>query len=82
MHLFRNLRRRLVCVAQFYFDTGDEGTVYPFFGGGTAGLADHGAQVALREAHPLGIVAYLMLLGTVLGYQLKETVEDSLLARL
>ena len=80
MHLIGYLRCQLVCVAQFYFDAGDEGTVYPFFGGGTAGLADHGAQVALREAHPLGIVAYLMLLGTVLGYQLEETIEDSVLA--
>ena len=34
-------------VAQFYFDACDEGTVYPVFGGGAAGLSDDGAQVAL-----------------------------------
>ena len=82
MHLLRNLCRRLVCVAQFYFDACDEGTVYPVFGGGVAGLADDGAQVALGEAHTVGIVAYLVLFGTMLCDQLKETVEDSLLARL
>ena len=81
MHLLSYLRRRLVCVAQFYFDAGDEGTVYPVLGGGAAGLADDGGQVALGEAHTFGIVAYLVLFGTMLGDQLKETVEDSLLAR-
>ena len=82
MHLLSYLRRRLVCVAQFYFDAGDEGTVYPVFGGGAAGLADDSGQVALGEAHTFGIVAYLVLFGTMLGDKLKETVEDSLLARL
>ena len=82
MHLIGNLRCRLVRVAQFYFDACDEGTVYPVFGGGAAGLADNGAQVALSYAHAVGIVAYLVMLGTMLGDQLKETVEDSLLARL
>ena len=80
MHLIGYLRYRLVCVAQFYFDASDEGTVYPVFGGGAAGLADDGAQIALCEAHVLGIVANLMMFGTVLGDQLEETVEDSLLA--
>lgn len=47
MHLIGNLRCRLVRVAQFYFDACDEGTVYPVFGGGAAGLSDDGAQVAL-----------------------------------
>ena len=82
MHLIGNLRCRLVRVAQFYFDASDEGTVYPVLGGGAAGLADDGGQVALGEAHAVGIVAYLVMLGTMLGDQLEETVEDSLLARL
>ena len=82
MHLIGNLRCRLVRVAQFYFDASDEGTVYPVFGGGAAGLSDDGAQIALCEAHAVGIVAYLVMLGTMLGDQLEETVEDSLLARL
>ena len=81
MHLLSYLCRRFVRVAQFYFDASDEGTVYPVFGGGAAGLADDSGQVALSEAHTLGIVAYLVLFGTMLGDQLKETVEDSLLAR-
>ena len=80
VHLLGYLRRRLVSVAQFYFDAGDEGTVYPVFGGGAAGLADDGAQVALGEAHALGIVAYLVVLGAVLADELDEAVEDSLLA--
>ena len=79
MHLLSYLRRRFVRVAQFYFDAGDEGTVNPVFGGGAAGLADDGGQVALGEAHAVGIVAYLVMLGTVLGNQLEEAVEDSLL---
>ena len=69
MHLLSYLRRRLVCVAQFYFDAGDEGTVYPVLGGGAAGLADDGGQVALGEAHTVSIVAYLVLFGTMLGDQ-------------
>ena len=82
MHLIGNLRCRLVRVAQFYFDASDEGTVYRVLGGGAAGLADDGSQVALSEAHTVGIVAYLVLFGTMLGDQLKETVEDGLLTRL
>ena len=82
MHLIGNLCCRFIRVAQFYFYTRDEGTVNPVFGCDAACLADNGAQVALREAHPLGIVAYLVLFGTMLGDQLKETVEDSLLTRL
>ena len=81
MHLLSYLRRRLVCVAQFYFDAGDEGTVYPVLGGGAAGLADDGGQVALSEAHTLGIVAYLVMFGTMLGDQLEEAIEDGLLTR-
>ena len=80
MHFIGYLCRRLVCVLQFYFDADDEGTVYPVFGGGAAGLSDDGAQVSLSEAHAVGIVAYLVLFGTMLGDQLKETVEDGLLA--
>lgn len=82
VHLLRNLRCGLVCVAQFYFDAGDEGAVYPVFGCGSAGLSDDGAQVALGETHTLGIVSYLVMFSTMLGDQLEETVEDSLLARL
>ena len=82
MHLFSYLRRRFIRVAQFYFDAGDEGTVYPVFGGGAAGWADDSGQVALGEAHTVSIVGYLVLFGTMLGDQLKETVEDGLLARL
>ena len=82
MHLIGNLRCRLVRVAQFYFDASDEGTVYPVLGGGAAGLADDGGQVALGEAHTLGIVAYLVMFGTMLGDQLEEAIEDGLLARL
>ena len=82
MHLLGYLRCWFIRVAQFYFDASDEGAVYPVFGGSAAGLADNGGQVALGEAHTVGIVAYLVLFGTMLGDQLKETVEVSLLARL
>ena len=51
------------------------------FGGSTTGLADNGGQVALGKAHAIGIVAYLVMLGTMLGDQLEEAVEDSLFAR-
>ena len=79
MYIFGYLRCRLVSVAQFYFDAGNEGTVYPVFCGGATGLSDNGAQVALCEAHTVGIVAYLVMFGTMLGDQLNKTVEDSLL---
>ena len=81
MHLIGNLCCRFIRVAQLYFNVGDESTVYPVFGGGAAGLADNGAQVALGEAHALGVVANLMMFGTVLGNQLEEAIEDGLLAR-
>ena len=76
MHLIGYLRCRLVRVAQFKFNAGDEGTVYPVFGCGSAGLADDGAQVSLSERHAFGIVANLMMLGAVLGNKLEESVED------
>ena len=82
MHLIGYLCSRLVCVAQFYFDASDEGTIYPVFGGGAAGLADDSGQVAFGEAHAVGIVAYLVMFGTMLGDQLEKAVKDGLLARL
>ena len=82
MHLLSYLCRRFVRVAQFYFDASDEGTVYPVFGGGATGLTDDGGQVALGEAHTVGIVAYLVMLGTMQGDQLDKAIEDGLLARL
>ena len=81
MHLLSYLRRRFIRVAQFYFYAGDEGTVYPVFGGGAASLADNSAEVTLGKAKTVGIVAYLMVLCTVLARQLYETIEDSLFAR-
>ena len=80
MHLIGNLCCRFIRVAQFYFYTRDEGTVNPVFGGCATGLTDDGGQVALGETHALGIVAYLVMLGTMLCDQLKETVEDGLFA--
>ena len=76
MHLIGNLCCRFIRVAQFYFYTHDEGTVNPVFGSGTADLADDGAQVSLCETHAPGIVSYLVMLGTMLGDQLEETVEN------
>ena len=80
MHFIGNLCYRFIRVAQLDFNVGDECTVYPVFGGGAAGLSDNGAQVALGKAHTLGVVAYLMMFGTMLGDQLEEAVEDGLLA--
>ena len=81
MHLLSYLRCRFIRVAQFYFYAGDKGTVYPVLGGGAAGLADNGAEITLSEAKTVGIVAYLMVLCTVLARQLYETIEDGLFAR-
>ena len=81
MHLLGDLRGRLVGVAQFNFDAGDEGSVNPVFGGGAAGLSDDGGEVALREAHPFGIVAYLVVLAAILVHERDEAVEDGLFAR-
>ena len=82
MQFLTYLHYALVAVTKHYLCLCDKGTVYPVLGGGAAGLADDGGQVALGEAHTVSIVAYLVLFGTMLGDQLKETVEDSLLARL
>ena len=46
-----------------------------------AGLADNSAEVTLGKAKTVGIVAYLMVLCTVLACQLDETIKDGLLAR-
>ena len=82
MHLIGNLRCRLVRVAQFYFYTRDEGTVNPVFGCDAACLADNGAQVALSEAHAVGIEADLMLMSGMLVDEVDKPVEDSLFAAL
>ena len=72
----------LVGVHQLDFYAHDEGAVNPFLGSDAAGLADDGAEVALSEAEAVGIVADLVLSGTVLIDELDEAVEDGLLARL
>ena len=66
IEIIGNTGHGFVRVHEFHFYAHDEGTVYPFLGRDTAGLADNGAQVALGEAETVGIVANLMLLGTVL----------------
>ena len=68
-------------MAQFYLYASDEGTVYPVLGRDTAGLPDHGAQIALCEAETVGIVAYLVMLSAMLSCQLDKPVEDGLFAR-
>ena len=65
-----NLGDGLTGVHKFHFDAGDEGTVDPLFGCDAARLADNGAKIALGETHAVGIVAYLMLFGTVLVHKL------------
>ena len=70
VHLMGYLRCRFICVTQFNFDACDECAVYPVLGSGTAGLAYNSAQVALSETHAVGIIAYLVMLGTMLGDQL------------
>ena len=72
----------LVGVHEFHFDTGDEGAVNPFFGGDTAGLTDYGAKIAVGEAEAIGIIADLVLFGTVLIDELNKPVENGLLTRL
>ena len=65
---------------QFDFDAGNERAVYPFFGGDATGLTDDGAEVALGEAHPLGIEGYLMLMRGVLVDEIDEAVKNGLFA--
>ena len=67
---------------QFDFDVFYERAVYPFLGSCAAGLTDDGAEIALSEAHLLGIETDLMLACSVLVHQIDETVENSLLTRL
>ncbi len=78
MHLIGNLRCRLVRVAQFYFDACDEGTVYPVFGCGAAGLSDDGAQVSLSEAHAVGIVDYLVMLIVISNLFYSNALDDKI----
>ena len=82
MQFVGNLGNGLTRVHEFYLDTGNEGTVYPFLGRNTAGLADDGTQITLCETHPISVVTYLVLFGTVLVDELDKTVENGLLARL
>ena len=62
----------LVGVHEFHFDSGDEG----------AGLSDYGAKIAVGEAEAIGIIADLVLFGTVLIDELNKLVENGLLTRL
>lgn len=80
MHFFGYLRCRLVGVSQLDFYACDECSVEPFFSCGAAGLADDGAEVALREAEAVGIVADVVVFGAMLPGKLQEAVEDGLLA--
>ena len=80
-HLVRNLSHGLVGVAQFHLYARHYGAVYPLLCGDAACLPYHGAKVSLRKAQALGIVAYMVVLGTVLVGKLYEAVEDGLLAK-
>lgn len=81
MHLLGYLCRWFIRVPQLYFDACDQGTVYPVLGCGSAGLTDNGTEVTLRETQTIGVVAYLVMLGTMLTRQLDKAIEDGLLAR-
>ena len=75
-----DLKNGLFGMAEQNFGLSDECAVYPFLRGGTAGLADDGAEVALGEADALCVIANLMLLAAVLVDELDEPVKDGLLA--
>ena len=67
---------------QFDLDAGNKSAVNPLLGCHPTGLTDDGAQIAFGEAHAFGIVAYLVVLCTLLVDELQEAVEDGLFARL
>jgi len=67
-------------VAEQYLGLCDERTVDPVFGGGAAGLADDGTQVALGEAHTVGVIGDLMLLAAMLVDKPDKAIEDGLFA--
>ena len=67
---------------QFHLDTSYEGTIYPILRSDSACLMDDGAEITLRNAHAISIVAYAMMLMAVLVDKLDETVEDGLGSRL
>ena len=69
-------------MSEFHLYAHDEGTVYPFLGGDTTGLADDSTQVAFGETHTVGVVTDLVLLGAMLVDELNKAVKDGLLARL
>ena len=81
MHLLGYLCRWFIRVSQFYFDACNQGSVYPVLGCGSAGLTDNGTEVTLRETQTIGVVAYLVMLYTMLTRQLDKAIEDGLLAR-
>ena len=66
-------------MAKFYFDAGDESTVYPVLSCDATGLTYDGAEVTLSKANATGVVGYLVLFATVLIDKAYETVEDGLL---
>ena len=67
---------------QFDLDVFDEGTVNPFLGGGAAGLAYNSAEIALCEAHLVGIETDLVLMSSVLIDEIYKAVEDGLFSTL
>ena len=67
---------------QFNLDVFDEGAINPFFCGGAAGLANNGAEIALCEAHLVGIVTDLVLVSSVLVDEIYKAIEDGLFSTL
>ena len=67
---------------QFNLDVFDEGAINPFFCGGTAGLTDNGAEIALCEAHLVGIETDLVLVSSVLVDEIYKAIEDGLFSTL
>ena len=67
---------------QFDLDVFNEGAINPFFGSGAAGLADNSAEIALREAHLVGIETDLVLVSSMLVDEIYKAVEYGLFATL
>ena len=82
IEIIGNTGNGFVRVHEFHFDSGDKGPVNPFLGSDAAGLSDDGAEIALGEAHAVGIEADLMLMCGMLIDKLDKAVEDGLLTRL
>ena len=71
------LRHISAAVAKHHLGLCNERPVYPFLGRNAAGLANHRAQIAYRNAHFAGIEVEVMLPAAIVVNKIDEPLEEN-----